>query len=232
MADYISSHSGAEIDAAVSAVADKVDKVTGKGLSTNDLTNELLTLLTTNKVKSIATDALNDKLVVTYTDNTVANLNINDIVTDVYVSGATLDATTNVLTLTSTSGGADVTVNLSDFVNSSELTSALAPINTSILELDTKKASTSHNHTGIYEPADATILKDADIGSTVQAYSANTTTAGNAFNGANQLVQLNGTGKLPAIDGSQLTNLPTGATVNTNNNIKKAMLLHEILYHE
>jgi hypothetical protein len=29
-----------------------------------------------------------------------------------------------------------------------------------------------HTHTGVYEPADATILKDADIGSTVQAYSA------------------------------------------------------------
>jgi hypothetical protein len=32
----------------------------------------------------------------------------------------------------------------------------------------------SHTHTGVYEPADATILKDADIGSTVQAYDADT----------------------------------------------------------
>jgi hypothetical protein len=31
---------------------------------------------------------------------------------------------------------------------------------------------TSHNHSGVYEPADATILKDADIGITVQAYDA------------------------------------------------------------
>jgi hypothetical protein len=53
-------------------------------------------------------------------------LNINDIITDVKVSGATLDATTNVLTLTSTDGGADVTVDLSDFVNNGELTSALS----------------------------------------------------------------------------------------------------------
>jgi len=30
----------------------------------------------------------------------------------------------------------------------------------------------SHNHSGVYEPADATILKDADIGVTVQAYDA------------------------------------------------------------
>jgi hypothetical protein len=35
---------------------------------------------------------------------------------------------------------------------------------------------TSHLHTGTYEPADATILKDADIGSSVQAYDADLTT--------------------------------------------------------
>lgn len=104
----------------------KVDKVTGKQLSTNDLTNELLTLLTTNKVKNVTTDAVNDKLVITYTDDTTSELNINDIITDVYVSGASLDATTNVLTLTSSNGGADITVNLSDFANSSEITTALA----------------------------------------------------------------------------------------------------------
>ena len=34
------------------------------------------------------------------------------------------------------------------------------------------KSDTSHNHTGVYEPADATIVKDADIGVTVQGYSA------------------------------------------------------------
>lgn len=44
--------------------------------------------------------------------------------------------------------------------------------------LDGKHASafslTSHNHDGTYEPADSTILKDADIGTTVQGYNANT----------------------------------------------------------
>ncbi len=93
--------------------------------NTNALTDSLLTLLTTKKVKNVSTDVLNDKLVITYTDDTVSNLNINDIITDIHVSGATLDATTNILTLTSTDGGADVTVDLSDFVNSSELTTAL-----------------------------------------------------------------------------------------------------------
>lgn len=40
----------------------------------------------------------------------------------------------------------------------------------------------------------------------------NYTTQGNTFNGVNQLVKLDGSGKLPAIDGSALTNLPTGGT--------------------
>lgn len=40
----------------------------------------------------------------------------------------------------------------------------------------------------------------------------NVTIQGNTFNSANQLVQLDETGKLPAIDGSQLTNLPTANT--------------------
>lgn len=36
-------------------------------------------------------------------------------------------------------------------------------------------AAGNHTHSGVYEPADATILKDADIGSTVQAYDADLT---------------------------------------------------------
>jgi hypothetical protein len=39
----------------------------------------------------------------------------------------------------------------------------------------------NHDHTGVYEPADATILKDADIGVTVQGYDANTLTSANSI---------------------------------------------------
>jgi hypothetical protein len=39
--------------------------------------------------------------------------------------------------------------------------------------------------------------------------SSNVTTQGNTFNAANKLVQLDATAKLPAVDGSQLTNLPS-----------------------
>lgn len=46
---------------------------------------------------------------------------------------------------------------------------------------------------------------------------ANTTLMGNTFNGADQLVKLDGSGKLPAVDGSLLTNLPfTGWFVGGN----------------
>lgn len=41
-----------------------------------------------------------------------------------------------------------------------------------IRQVSDAKSNTSHNHAGVYEPADATILKDADIGVTVQAYDA------------------------------------------------------------
>lgn len=78
------------------------------------------------------------------------------------------------------------------------------------------KADSTHNHVGVYEPIDSSILRSANIGSTVQAYNANTTLQGNSFNSANQLVKLTNDGKLPAIDGSALTNLPSsGVTDHT-----------------
>ena len=116
---------GIEVGATADQTGAEIKALYESNANTNALTDSLLTLLTTKKVKNVSTDALNDKLVITYTDDTVSNLNINDIITDIHVSGATLDATTNVLTLTSTDGGADVIVDLSDFVNSSELTTAL-----------------------------------------------------------------------------------------------------------
>lgn len=48
-------------------------------------------------------------------------------------------------------------------------------------------------------------LSDSRLNSTV-------TVQGNTFNTANKLVQLNDTGKLPAVDGSLLTGLPSGVT--------------------
>lgn len=115
-----------EEGATADQTAEEIKTAYESNLDTNAFTDALKTLLEAKKVKNVTTDALNNMLVITYTDDTVANLNINDIVTDVHVSGATLDVTTNVLTLTNTDGGADVTVDLSDFVNSSELTNVLS----------------------------------------------------------------------------------------------------------
>jgi hypothetical protein len=58
-----------------------------------------------------------------------------------------------------------------------------------------------------YEPKDSTILRYADIGDTVQGYSIDITTQGNTFNGNSQLVQTTASGKMPALDGSNLTSL-------------------------
>lgn len=62
------------------------------------------------------------------------------------------------------------------------------------------------------------------------------TKQGNTFNGANQLVQLDSSGKLPAVDGSQLTNLPVGnpsdaySVTTLNSNIDLNTLTTEGLY--
>jgi len=54
--------------------------------------------------------------------------------------------------------------------------------------------------------------KLAGIAAGAQVNDVATTLQGNTFNGVSELVQLDATGKLPAIDGSQLTNLPGGTT--------------------
>jgi len=69
-------------------------------------------------------------------------------------------------------------------------------------------------------------VKTTDIGSAVQAYNSQTTTQGNTFNGINQLVKLDATGKLPAIDGSQLTGIETAAS-NTDATSLKGKLIND-----
>ena len=58
-----------------------------------------------------------------------------------------------------------------------DLSAAVTWANIPIANVPTGTSGTTvalgdHTHTGVYEPADATIVKDADIGSTVLAYSA------------------------------------------------------------
>ena len=65
----------------------------------------------------------------------------------------------------------------------------------------------AHNYISIN--TDNSTIKVNDSGQLYAAASIpeNVTTQGNTFNGANQLVQLDSTGKLPAVDGSNLTNI-------------------------
>ncbi|MCK4500240.1 hypothetical protein KAU11_07070, partial [Candidatus Babeliales bacterium] len=93
----------------------------------NNLTDAFKLLLETKNVSNVSLDAVNNLAIIDYTDGTTKSLDVNSIVTDIYVTGATLDATTNVLTLTNDDSTiADVVVDLSDFVNSAELIEALA----------------------------------------------------------------------------------------------------------
>jgi hypothetical protein len=77
---------------------------------------------------------------------------------------------------------------------------------------------TNAQMTGISSPATGLLVYCTDCSTTGFYYysssawtslsaPANTTTQGNTFNGNSQLVQLNGTGQLPAVNGSQLTSL-------------------------
>ena len=180
-------------------LSNKVDKVTGKGLSTNDFTDTFKQAIELKKVQGISTDSVTKKLVVNYTDSTVANLNINDIITDVRVSGATLDATTNVLTLTSTEGGANVTVDLSDFVNSGELTSALSG------KADKIHSHSTSNITGLDATLSSKVTKNAAIiGATKTkiTYDSN----GLVINGAD-------------LSASDIPNLPQSKIINLETNL-------------
>lgn len=106
-------------------LSNKVDKEVGKGLSTNDFTDTFKQALELNKVQNITTNSITKKLVVTYTNGTFIDLDLDDVITDVKVEGAVLDATTNVLTMLSSDGGANITVDLSVFVTNQTLSNAL-----------------------------------------------------------------------------------------------------------
>lgn len=114
-------------------------------------------------------------------------------------------------------------------------TLAATDVQGAIAELESEKSPTGHTHTGTYQPASANLdeyaavnptaaglalLDDADAAAqraTLGLGSAATLTAGTA---ANNLVQLDGTGKLPAVDGSQLTGLSAALPTQTGNSGK------------
>ncbi|MDA8242723.1 MAG: SUMF1/EgtB/PvdO family nonheme iron enzyme, partial [Elusimicrobia bacterium] len=62
--------------------------------------------------------------------------------------------------------------------------------------------------TGVISNANQFSGDGAGVGTSLTLKSSSVTLQGNSFNGAGQLVRLDGAGKLPAVDGSQLTSLP------------------------
>lgn len=69
------------------------------------------------------------------------------------------------------------------------------------------KSSVGLGNVANVDTRDASNISSGTLGDA--RLSSNVTTQGNTFNAANKLVQLDGTAKLPAVDGSQLTNLPS-----------------------
>lgn len=103
---------------------------------------------------------------------------INGASTTIYASNwHKADYTDEVLSVAGKSGAVTLVkgdVGLGSVDNTSDLNKPISTATQTALDL---KSSTSHTHAGVYEPADSTILKDADIGSTVQAYENRAVTA-------------------------------------------------------
>lgn len=117
--------------------------------------------------RAIATGTLDSVTgIVTFTrdDNTTFTLNLSALLDDTNLV-TSVAGKTGVVTLTKNDVG------LNNVDNTSDLNK---PISTAALVALNLKSDTTHNHSGVYEPADATILKNSKIGVTVQGYNANT----------------------------------------------------------
>lgn len=117
--------------------------------------------------RAIATGTLDSVTgIVTFTrdDNTTFTLNLSALLDDTNLV-TSVAGKTGVVTLTKNDVG------LNNVDNTSDLNK---PISTATLSALNLKSDTTHNHAGVYEPADATILKNSKIGVTVQGYNANT----------------------------------------------------------
>lgn len=76
-----------------------------------------------------------------------------------------------------------------------------------------KTSYESNADTNAFTDAEKSKLSGVEAGA--EANDANTTLEGNTFNGTEQLVKTDATGRLPAIDGSQLTGLAGGGDMNS-----------------
>ena len=107
---------GASFDIDMSVLTDemndKVDKVTGKGLTTNDLTNALKDAIELKKVKDVVGDVANDKINVNYTDGSSTAINLDDNV----IESGTFNLTAKTLTLKDSDNN-NITIDFASLIN-------------------------------------------------------------------------------------------------------------------
>lgn len=167
------------------------------GTELNQLAGDVTSLTTTVGQKVNYTDLTNyytkkeaDAAFATLDD---LNTKIDTAELDTYIQAGTnisISKSDNILTISATGGGGEGgTTDYTQLTNKPQINNVELSGNKTLDDL------------GIQAKGDYALSSDIpeDI-----------TTQGNTFNGANQLVQLDASGKLPALDGSQLTNLPSG----------------------
>lgn len=158
----------------------KLANLSGTNSGDQDLSGYVLsTSLATVATTGSYTDLINTPTIpIQYTDE-MAQDAVGAAITAGTQSGITVtyDDANNKLDFTVTaSGGGDVTGPVSSATNNIAVFDGVTGKvikdgGSAISDL----ATADHNHTGVYEPADSTLLKAADIGVTVQAYDADLT---------------------------------------------------------
>ena len=107
-----------EVDLAslVDEVNNKVDKVAGKGLSSNDLTDTLKDKINEVKIKSVIGDSANNKIVVTATDGSTSDILVDDLISDDVADSGTFTIGTKKLNIHN-SDGTDFDVDFASLVD-------------------------------------------------------------------------------------------------------------------
>jgi len=120
-------------------------------------------------------------------------------------------------------GNVDNTADIDKPVSTAQAASIATKASTTALTNHTTNYSNPHQVTkdqislGNVQNVDQTAAGNITSGTLdVARLPLSVTLAGNVFNAAGKLVQLDGNLKLPAVDGSNLTNLPSGNSVGGN----------------
>ncbi len=108
-----------KIDGIQNVFDNKVDKVAGKNLSTNDLTDVLKARLLSDRVINVSSDNVNHTLTFDFKDGNDVTIDLSALVVDIHTNGLSLVGET--LHLLDTDGS-ELTLDLSQFITSAELT--------------------------------------------------------------------------------------------------------------